>query len=172
MIHRTQAMLARALGVDPSAIRQWIAKHTDHPADFDDEKWRAFMAAHELGIAPNRIAKGRDALLKDKLKTEIRLNGIKIAKEERKLIPADEVRDFHTFMFQRFKSGLYQTFESELPPKTAGADVSTVRKFNTEAVEMLLGTFQAAVKEWDEQQEAAAEAAAHATRAAEADSDE
>jgi hypothetical protein len=157
--HKTDRLLAAALGVDPKALRDWREKVDGYPKTRNEAEWRAFMVQHDLGVAKNKPAKGREELLREKLSTEVRLNNLKIAKEERKIIPAAEVDDFHSFISARFKSGLYQMV-SESAPKLAGKEVADVRGLLREAADMLLLSFQNLITDWQEEQKKAAEAVA------------
>jgi hypothetical protein len=156
----TTAELARRLMVSQSAVAKWRKQHQDAPVENDPDVWKAFMAKHGLGkrgnFKPDNL---RDADLA-KRTAETRLLHIKIAKEERKLIDAADVDSFLLHLASRLKSALYQTFQTELPPKTAGLDVAEVRRLNREACDIVCGSMQTLQDEWQAEQERAREAAA------------
>jgi len=157
----TDAKLAAALGVAVRSMSEWRLKYpAEAPKKKDLAEWQAFQAKYDLGFAKNKPSVPREELVRRKLAGEVRLNDLKIAKEERKMIPAAEVDDFHIFIASRFKSGLYQMV-SESSPKLAGKETPEVRAGLREAADMLLLSFQQLIADWNEQQRAAAEAVAH-----------
>ena len=154
--------LARVLGFSAPALSQWRTKFPgEAPQGFEVAEWQKFIASHNLGIVGNRVSKGREELLRLKLTTEVRLNEIKIAKEERKLVPAGDVESFLTYSSARLKAGLYRMI-AELAPKVAGLEAVEVRQLMTEHADVLCVAMQSLVEEWRREQEEAAEAAAAA----------
>lgn len=156
----TTAALARELGFSISAFGKWRKAFPDAPAGIEVEAWRAFIAKHGLGTKGNFQSESKTALAERKLRAESRLLEIKIAKEERKLIDSADIDSFLLHLSSRLKSSLYQTFQTELPPKTAGLDVAEVRRLNREACDIVCGTMQTLQDEWQAEQERAREAAA------------
>ncbi len=151
--------LAAALGVSDEALRLWRSEKPDAPKSNDVEEWRAFIARNELGEGNNRLNRATPELRARKLLSEIRLNELKISKEERKLIPAEQVDDFLLWLSSRVKSGVYQAFTTELPPKLAGLDVGEIRRLSREAADALCITMQSAVDDWHNEQQQAKAAA-------------
>ncbi len=157
---KTWDELAAALKVSRQTLASWRNKHEDAPDTMRVADWAAFRKKRGLGIVGNRVGKDREEILADKAAAETRLIRIKIAKEERKLIPADQVENFHLFAASRLKSAIYQLFATELPPKTANSDLADVRKANRDACDTLCMSMQATFDQWREEQEAARAAAA------------
>lgn len=166
----TTAALARELGFSISAFGKWRKSFPDAPAGIEVEAWRAFIAKHGLGTKGNFQSESKAALAERKLRAESRLLEIKIAKEERRLIDAGDVDSFPLFLSSRLKSSLYQTFQTELPPKTAGLDVAEVRRLNREGCDLLMVSMQTLQEDWQAEQERAREAAAHAMEGEDAQS--
>ena len=157
---KNYATIAEALGVTVRSITNWREKFPDAPQTMLVSDWQAFKKRRKLGFTNNRVGKDRESILVDKAAAETRLIRIKIAKEERKLIDAELVENFHLFAAARLKSAIYQLFATELPPKTANSELSDVRKINREACDALCLSMQATFDQWREEQEAARAAAA------------
>lgn len=160
--HKNLTALAKALGFSTPALSGWRKRFPDDvPQSLREDEWRAFIARHNLGTVGNRVGKSREALLTEKLSTEVRLNRIKIAREERQLIDAKDVDSFLLYVGARMKSALYQMC-SELPPKVAGLEAPEVRKLMREGCDVICVSMQSAHEDWRREQEEAAAAAAEA----------
>jgi hypothetical protein len=165
----TTAELARRVQFTQSAIAKWRKQYEDAPTENSVEQWQAFIAKHGLGRRGNHKPENlRDAELRKKT-AETRLLEIKIAKEERAVIPSKDVDTFLLHAASRIRSSLYQTFQTELPPKTAGLDVTEVRRLNREACDVLMLSMQTLQDEWQAEQEKAREAAMHAAETSDAE---
>jgi hypothetical protein len=148
-------------GYSVRALYQWREKYPDAPKGNVLSEWQAFRGKHKLGaMGNNRVSKSREDVLTEKAIAETRLTLIKIAKEERKVIPADEVDSFLLFLASRVKSALYQVFQTEMPPKTATREVAEVRALNREGCDAICLSMQTALEDWQKEQDAAREAAA------------
>lgn len=165
----TTADLARELGFSATAFSKWRKSFPDAPAGIDVTEWRAFIAKHGLGTRGNHQGATKTELAERKLRAESRLLEIKIAKEERRLIDAKDVDSFLLFLSSRLKSVLYQTFQTELPPKLAGLDVAEVRRMSREGADLVLLSMQTLQDEWAAEQERAREAAIEAAENEDAD---
>lgn len=168
----TWGSLASELGVTPKSVERWRQKYADAPAAPDVDAWRAYVRRKGLGNSNNRVRPDRDDLMAAKTAADTKLVLIKIAKEERKLVPADQVENFHLFAASRLKSALYQVFATELPPKTANSDTSEVRKANRDACDAICLSMQSTFDEWAKEQKAARAAAASVGDEDEGDDDE
>jgi len=165
--HKTHTALARALGCSPTAIRNWQREYPDSPKAYAETEWREFIDRHGLGQAGPRKSRRREELLVEKLASEVRLNQIKIAQAEAKLIPAEDVDNFLLFLAARVKSAMYQGFTTELPPKVAGLDVGEIRKLSREHADLVCVSMQNALEDWKTEQKAKRKAAAQAAQPAE-----
>lgn len=161
-VAKNWTQLARLLVVHPNNLTKWKQKHADFPQSMVVAEWQEWKRRHALGIKED-TEKSTTDLRDEKLRTEIEINRIKIAKESRRVIDADKVDDLLLFLGSRLKAATYQTFVTELPPKTAGLDVSEVRKFNREGADAICLNMQHAVEDWQKEQAAAKEASAAAT---------
>lgn len=157
----TLAAVAAELGHSTRALQQWRERFPDAPAANDVEAWRAFKAKHNLGERiGNRVSKSREEILTEKAQAETRLTLLKIAKEERKVIPAADVDSFLLFLSSRLKAAMFQQFETEIPPRAAHRDVAEVRKLNVAGCDSVCRSMQTALADWQAEQDAAREAAA------------
>jgi len=158
--HKTHTALARALNVSATAIRNWQREYDDAPKAWVEAEWRDFIDRHGLGQAGPRKSRRREELLVEKLASEVRLNQIKIAQAEAKLIPAEDVDNYLLFLAARVKSAMYQGFTTELPPKVAGLDVSDIRRLAREHADLVCVSMQNALEDWKTEQNARKKAAA------------
>jgi hypothetical protein len=122
----TWLKLAKELGYTRQAFTTW-RKLPGAPTEPNADEWQTFIDANDLGNAGNRVGAGREELLKEKLRTEIRLGNIKIGKEERKLIDRSEVDALHLHIGTRQRSVLYEYLETEAPPKLDGLPAAQMR---------------------------------------------
>lgn len=158
MIHKTDTALAAAIGFTRPSLNKWRANHPDYPRELDDEAWRAFIEKNGLGNRGRKANKSREELTNEKLSSEIRLNEIKIAKEERKLVPADEIESFLLFAASKTKSALYQMV-AETSPKCAGLDAGEIRGIMRAAADTVCMSLQTTVEDWQAEQDEARRAA-------------
>lgn len=164
--HKTHTALARALNVSSTAIRNWQREYDDAPKAWVEADWRDFIDRHGLGQAGPRKSRRREELLVEKLASEVRLNQIKIAQAEAKLIPAEDVDNYLLFLAARVKSAMYQGFTTELPPKVAGLDVSDIRRLAREHADLVCVSMQNALEDWKTEQNARRKAAAQEAKSA------
>jgi len=164
--HKTHTALARALNVSATAIRNWQREYDDAPKSWIESEWRDFIDRHGLGQAGPRKSRRREELLVEKLASEVRLNQIKIAQAEAKLIPAEDVDNYLLFLAARVKSAMYQGFTTELPPKVAGLDVSDIRRLAREHADLVCVSMQNALEDWKTEQNARRKAAAQEAKSA------
>lgn len=164
--HKTHTALARALNVSATAIRNWQREYDDAPKSWIEAEWRDFIDRHGLGQAGPRKSRRREELLVEKLASEVRLNQIKIAQAEAKLIPAEDVDNYLLFLAARVKSAMYQGFTTELPPKVAGLDVSDIRRLAREHADLVCVSMQNALEDWKTEQNARCKAAAQEAKSA------
>ena len=164
--HKTHTALARALNVSSTAIRNWQREYDDAPKAWIEADWRDFIDRHGLGQAGPRKSRRREELLVEKLASEVRLNQIKIAQAEAKLIPAEDVDNYLLFLAARVKSAMYQGFTTELPPKVAGLDVSDIRRLAREHADLVCVSMQNALEDWKTEQNARRKAAAQEAKSA------
>lgn len=162
--HRTLTALAKAIGFSTPICSQWRKKYPDCPATLVEQDWREFIARNGLGLVGNRTSKSREALLTEKVASEVRLNHIKIAQAERKLIPAGDVDSFLLHIAASTKAALYQ-MTSELPPKLAGLETAEIRRLMREHADVICVEMQGLHDTWSQEQEEAQEAAATQSRA-------
>jgi len=164
--HKTHTALARALNVSATAIRNWQREYDDAPKAWIEAEWCDFIDRHGLGQAGPRKSRRREELLVEKLASEVRLNQIKIAQAEAKLIPAEDVDNYLLFLAARVKSAMYQGFTTELPPKVAGLDVSDIRRLAREHADLVCVSMQNALEDWKTEQNARRKAAAQEAKSA------
>lgn len=118
--------LAKVLGTTLPSLRAW-RRRPDAPKGLDAETWRAYVEKNGLGSPGPKVAQSSATLKDRKTEREVELLDLKIAKEKRKLIPAEDVDRLHLFIATRAKSKLYQFLETEAPPKLDGLSASQQR---------------------------------------------
>ena len=141
---KTQADLAISLKVTASTISAW--KNLEGaPSELNVGAWLAFMRARQLGPYGK---KDREALLKEKLETEIQLNKLKIGKEEGRMVEVAEVetRDMH--LGTLMKVMLYQRLGRELGPRGVGKDASQLNLLGEQVADEICEIFQRGVENW------------------------
>ena len=163
--HKNLTSLASELGFSVPALSKWRNNYADCPAILQADLWREFMARNNLG---HKAGAGRpasptiqEAKLR-KLNSESRLNEIKIAKEERKLIPAEEVESFLLFAGSKFKSAVFQMV-AEVAPKCAGLEAGEIRGIMRGHADAVCMSMQTTVEDWNAEQDEARRAAEQAT---------
>ena len=77
--HEAWSELARQLKVSRQALLAW-RRLEGAPEGAELGAWQKFVAEKSLGVAPNRVTRGRDELLRAKTEREIKLLDLKIAK--------------------------------------------------------------------------------------------
>lgn len=163
--HKNLTSLAAELGFSVPALSKWRNNYPDCPTILQADLWREFMARNGLGNRPGAgrpSNKSRDELTNAKLETEVRLNEIKIAKEERKLIPAEEVESFLLFAGSKFKSAVFQMV-AEVAPKCAGLEAGEIRGIMRGHADAVCMSMQTTVEDWNAEQDEARRAAEQAT---------
>lgn len=162
MLPASTSALAKVLGFTSPTIGNWRRQYPDAPASLDPVAWRAFIATHGLGTRGNFQAASKQVLAERKLLAESRLLELKFRKISREVIAGNDVDSFLLFLASRLKSSLYQTFATELPPKTAGLDVAETRRLNREGCDVLMLSMQSLQDDWQAEQARARAAAAEA----------
>ena len=163
-LHTSRSGLARALGFSHAAINKWQKDRPDAPKTLDEGEWRAFIERNELGTAGNRNEPGYNEARTQSLIWQTKLIKIRVAKEQRKLIPADEVDSFLLFLASRIKSGVYQSFCQEAAPKLPGLDVTDIRRMLRESADVLIVSWQTMLDDWAREQDTARKASAAAAQ--------
>lgn len=167
--HKNKTSLAKELGCSVSALCAWENRYDDTPKELKAEDWKEWITAKGLmrstgaghGRPPDKDWEG---LRNEKTETEIRLNKIKIAKEERQLIPADEVSTFLTYAASKTKSALFQMV-AETAPKCAGLEAGEIRGVLRTAADTICLSMQTTFEDWQAEQEEARKSAEQATEA-------
>jgi hypothetical protein len=118
--------LAKVLGTTRHSLAAWM-KRPDAPRGMDVQTWRTYVERSGLGAAGPKVAQSSASLRDQKTAKEVELLDLKIAKEKRKLIPAEDVDRLHLFVATRAKSKLYQSLETEAPPKLDGLSAAEQR---------------------------------------------
>jgi hypothetical protein len=104
--------IATALGVTRNTICEW-RKRPDAPRNQDIEEWRNYMIENNLGIANNKQPADKSELQGEKIKREIALLDIKLAKERRQIIASDEIDKLLSHIASRQRAELLQFADTE-----------------------------------------------------------
>lgn len=143
----TWAKLCSRLQVSRQAIYNW-RKLPGAPASPDYQPWKDFIDENQLGIAGNRVGSSREELLQEKLRSEIRLNELKIQKEEGKTVLVSEVdeRDLQLATLQ--KSYLYAVLGRELGARGAGKSAEELCVLGQNIADQICDVFTRGIEKW------------------------
>lgn len=145
----TQKELAARLRCSVQSLASW-GKLPGAPTDYSLEAWKSFVEANQLGVGGNKVGGGREELLQEKLRGEIRLNQLKIEREEGKTILVDEVdeRDLHLASMQ--KAYLYAVLGRELGARGAGKSAEELCVLGQQIADQVCAIFNQGVEQWRE----------------------
>jgi hypothetical protein len=146
----TQAGLAKRLHVTRAALSAW-SNLDGAPLGWDYDEWRAFMKDQSLGVSGNRTSADKEELQKEKLRGEIRLNELKIAKEERTSVSRADVDALLLHIATMQRTVLYPALERELPPRAEGRTAAEIGLVGREIADRLCDIFAASVESWKTQ---------------------
>lgn len=133
-----------------TTARQWVtySKRPGFPAKTEKGYDLAALAAWKA----ENVGHKSDATLKaakaEKLAEEIALLRLRRAKEERKYVSIDDVNELHRTMALKLRALLYSKLENEMPPKLAGCDALTIRKYGRALADELVKTLSGEVEKW------------------------
>ena len=166
--HKNLTSLAAELGFSVPAFSAWRKRYDDTPDTLHADKWQEWIKSKGLGRSTG-AGHGRppnvslQAAQLRKISSDARLNEIKIAKEERKLIPAEDVESFLLYAASKTKSALFQMV-AEVSPKCAGLEAGEVRSKLRDACDGICLSMQTTVEDWQKEQEEAKQAAVDALK--------
>lgn len=140
----TQAELAQRIKFSAGAISGW-KNLPGAPAELHVGQWLEFIKANDLGKKP---AKGKEALQKEKLETEIKINGLKIRREEGRTVEIAEVEERDLHLSTLMKTMLYQRLGRELGPRGVGKDASQLNLLGEQVADEICEIFQRGIETW------------------------
>lgn len=152
--HKSITALARAIGFTHSSLLNWRQQYPDAPAGLEEDEWRAFIAAHDLGSSRNRANRGMEDLKRRKLVAETRRLNLQNARLEGRTLDTAEVNDFLLHLSARWKANVYMRFVQELAPKLAGLEPAQIRRLMEESADGLITTLQNTLDDWRKEQDA------------------
>ena len=132
----TQRELAARLRISVQSLSGW-SKLPGAPTDYNVAAWKAFVEENQLGLSGNRVSKSRETLLTEQVEKKNRLLDIDIAKKEGRLAPVESINEGAMRTASAQKQMLYQILVHELPPRTVGQDVATVRQLNQDTADRI-----------------------------------
>lgn len=112
-------------GYDLAALAAWKAENVKAPAAGD--------------LAARKAAK---------LELEADLLRLRIEKEKRLSVPRAEVDELHGRMALKLRAFLYARLENEMPPKFAGCDALTLRRYGREMADQIVDTLAKDIEQW------------------------
>jgi hypothetical protein len=134
--------------------RQWrtYAKRPGFPAKIEGKGYdlAALAAWKDENVAQRGDGKLAAKKL-EKLELDIRLSALKVAQAERLTVARAAVDALHGLLAQRLKAYLYSKLENEMPPKIAGCDALTIRKYGRALADEIVTTLQRDINSWGEQ---------------------
>jgi transcriptional regulator with XRE-family HTH domain len=138
--------LADQLGVARSTLSQW-RKETGAPTVPDLNKWQLFVEANDLA---RKFSPERAELMAEKLKREIALLDIKVARERRQVISADDVDGILSRIAQGLRAELIQFAEREAVTIAgeSGASIGFVRDLLRGLVDRQCDQMQGGIQRW------------------------
>ena len=140
--------LAKALGTTVPSLATW-RKRPDAPTVADADLWRAYVEQNGLGQPGRKMGQSSVTLRDQKTEKEIERLDLIIAKEKRKLIDREEVRRLLLAISVRQRTILYQSCESDLPPKLDGLPASEARKLLRDMADGICDAMAGLVKEFE-----------------------
>jgi transcriptional regulator with XRE-family HTH domain len=120
----SRRQLAKELGVDEKALRQWETR-PDAPQSKDVAEWKAYIEANHLAKGMTRQSYAD--LREEKIKEEIALLRLKKRREEGKTILIDDVREYLGRLGAKWDQLLTQKLETEIPARLVGKDIVAAR---------------------------------------------
>lgn len=116
--------LAAALGCDERTITRW-RKLPNAPTGDEIEEWKKFCLENGLG---RDTSKTKTQLQEEKLRREIKLADLRIARETGAMVGVDEMASYVARFSARLDQLLTQKLEVELPPRVQGKDIVGIRQ--------------------------------------------
>jgi hypothetical protein len=116
--------LCERLNIDVRTLDRW-RKLEGAPTNYDSAAWIAFQVANGLGRDPSKT---KTQLQEDKLRREIKLADLRIARETGAMVGVDEMASYVARFSARLDQLLTQKLEVELPPRVQGKDIVAIRQ--------------------------------------------
>jgi hypothetical protein len=131
--------------------RQWrtYAKRPGFPPKIAGKGYE--VAACEAWKAEHIKPQASGELAAEKIKKiqlESELLELKVAREKRLSVPRAEIDELHGRMAMQLKAYLYAKLENEMPPKFAGCDALTLRKYGRVMADEIVTRLQMDVDKW------------------------
>lgn len=143
----TQKELASRLRTSVKSIQVW-SKLPGAPTGLDLDEWLKFAEENQLGVAGNKVGAGREELLQEKLRSEIRLNELKIQKEEGKTVLVSDVDERDLQLATMQKSYLYAVLGRELGARGAGKSAEELCVLGQNIADQICDVFTKGVEKW------------------------
>jgi hypothetical protein len=140
----TWSGLAKALEVTRPTLAAW-RKTPGAPSAPNLESWQKWAEENRTRMG------GTKELRDEKTRHEIKLLKAKLDREERRVIPRDDVNRLHLDISTRQRSMLYQFMESELPPLLDGMSAVQMRPILRERADMICDAMADLVEKFDKQ---------------------
>lgn len=141
--------VSAALG---TTARQWItySKRPGFPKKTDQGYDLSALATWKAENVRARSGDGDLAARKAaKLDLEAELLRLRIEKEKRLSVLRSEVDELHGRMAMKLRAFLYAKLENEMPPKFAGCDALTLRRYGREMADQIVDTLAKDIDQWN-----------------------
>lgn len=141
----TWSQLAGLLGVSARSVANW-RKIDGAPTGTNQGEWESFVVDKNLGSAGKHSS--LEELKAERIRGQIEIDRIKIERERKLTISAEELNDFLLTLANKAKNGIYAVLETELPPKLDGQDVTTIRRICRESADSICDRLKDGFDEW------------------------
>ena len=144
----TWAQLAEILGVARQTLTRW-RKRPDAPSTPDVEIWQSYIETRGLG--PYRVEADSPLTKKlrsEKLRKEIALLDLRLARERACVIPVDQVAELLKRIAAGQKKELLAWAETHRPKVRPGADLAEIRQGQLAAAYALCDQMETGLARW------------------------
>lgn len=145
-MRETWITLAKELGFTKTAVYSW-RKLAGAPKTPNLVSWTKFVEENDLGVSGNRVTKGREYWLIEKLKRDVARNELKFKQESGAVIEIDTVADFVAQMGFSCRQWAYE-IARELPRQIIGLELAESQLRARDFADRLVDELAAGIDSW------------------------
>ncbi len=144
----TKAEASRRLQINRPALDRLLSRSGAPSPDPRKHYALAELAAFITAQRENRIDSLRDARLEE---VRLRCERLRrdLALDARRNVPRADIDGFHATLALRLRSFLYAKLETEMPPKIAGCDALTIRRYGRALADEMVSILARDVSAWE-----------------------